>query len=202
VVSNLTFVLAGLYGLWAWTQSQWQDPWDRWPWLVIASASILIGFGSGYYHWNPNNTTLFWDRLPMTLFFMAVLVSAIVERIHARAGLLLLVPFLALGVLSVEVWRRGELTGVGDLRFYALVQFYPMLALPVILWLFRSRYTLGGMIWSTGGAYVLAKVAEHFDRQIFGLTGGLLSGHALKHFLGGYAVFLVMRMIRIRQPLA
>ena len=198
VVSNLPFALAGLYGLWIWPRSKWDQPADRWPWLVIALASVLIGFGSGYYHWNPNNTTLFWDRLPMTLFFMGVLGAAIMERIHARVGLFLLLPFLALGVLSVEVWRRGELTGVGDLRFYVLVQFYPMLALPVILWLFPSRYSHAAMIWKTGGYYVLAKVAEAFDRGIFDLTNGAISGHTLKHFLGAYAVFVAMRMLHLR----
>ena len=201
VVSNLPFILAGLYGLWAWRCAQWHDAADRWPWLIIACASILVGFGSGYYHWHPDNRTLFWDRLPMTLFFMGLFAAAIMERVHARAGLFLLLPFLALGVLSVEVWRRGELTGVGDLRFYALVQFYPMLALPTILWLFRSRYTHGGMLWGMSGYYLLAKLAEHFDTGIFALTGHVLSGHTLKHFLAAYAVYMAMRMLRLRRPL-
>jgi hypothetical protein len=85
-------------------------------------------------------------------------VGAIAERIYTRAGVLLLAPFLVLGMLSVEVWRRGELTGVGDLRFYALVQFYPMIALPLILWMFPSRYTDGGGMWQMVGLYGAAKV--------------------------------------------
>lgn len=201
VVTNLPFVLAGLYGLWVWPTAKWDEPGDRWPWLIVASASILIGFGSGYYHWAPDNRTLFWDRLPMTFFFMSIFCAAIVERIHARAGLLLLAPFLALGVFSVEVWRRGELTGVGDLRFYALVQFYPMIALPVILKLYRSRYSHAGMIWHVGGFYVLAKLAETWDRQIFALTGYFMSGHAIKHLLGAWAVYLAMRMLKLRSAL-
>jgi hypothetical protein len=52
----------------------------------------LTGFGSSYYHWNPNDDTLFWDRLPMTLCFMAILAAAVEERVDARAGAVLLWP--------------------------------------------------------------------------------------------------------------
>jgi hypothetical protein len=38
----------------------------------------------------------------------------------------------------VLAWRRAS-GGVGDLRLYALVQFYPMLAVPVTAWLLPSR---------------------------------------------------------------
>lgn len=201
VLSNLPFVLAGLYGVRIWPAAKWDQRGDRWPWLIVACASILIGFGSGYYHWSPNNTTLFWDRLPMTLFFTAIFCAAIAERIHARVGLLLLAPFLALGVFSVEVWRRGELTGVGDLRFYALVQFYPMIALPAILLLYRSRYSHANMLWHVIGYYVLAKLAEGYDRKVFAASGYLMSGHAIKHMLGAWAVFVAMRMLKLRRPL-
>ena len=39
----------------------------------------LTGFGSSYYHWDPNDRTLFWDRLPMALSFMAILAIVIGE---------------------------------------------------------------------------------------------------------------------------
>jgi hypothetical protein len=201
VVTNLPFILAGLYGLWVWPNAKWDSPGDRWPWFVVAASSILVGLGSGYYHWAPNNNTLFWDRLPMTLFFMAIFCAAIAERIHAAVGLLLLTPFLALGVFSVEVWRRGELSGVGDLRFYALVQFYPMIALPAILLLYRSRYSHANLLWHVIGYYVAAKFAEGFDRKIYAFSGYVMSGHAIKHLLGARAVFVAMRMLQLRRPL-
>lgn len=200
VFSNLPFVVVGLYGLWMVRRGRWLEATGRYPWLTVAVGAVLIGAGSSYYHYAPDNRTLFWDRLPMTLAFMGVFTAAIVEYIHARIGALLLLPFLFLGMLSVEVWRRGELTGVGDLRFYILVQFYPMVALPVILWLFRSRYTQSSAMWGMAALYAVAKVLELLDGPILQVTGGIISGHALKHVAGAAALAVAFRAVGNRTP--
>jgi hypothetical protein len=41
--------------------------------------------------------------------------------------------FLFTGLASVAYWAWSEAQGVGDLRPYALVQFLPMLLIPVLL---------------------------------------------------------------------
>ena len=200
VVSNAAFVPAGLFGLWAaFRRARWIESRDKWPWAVAAAGVILVALGSGYYHWTPNNQTLFWDRLPMTLVFMAILSAIVNERVHSPAGVALLAPFLMLGILSVEVWRRGEMTGVGDLRFYVLVQFYPMLAIPLMMWLFRPRYTHGSAIWWMVLWYAIAKVFEAQDARVFEWTSGLMSGHALKHPAGAAALWIPFRALTQRR---
>lgn len=198
VVSNVPFFFVGVYGLWAWPRAKWEQVDDRRAWAVVVAAAFLIGAGSGYYHWSPDNLTLFWDRLPMTIGFMGVFSAVIAERVHQRVGYFLLGPFLVLGILSVEVWRQGELAGVGDLRFYALVQFYPMLAIPLMLWLYRSRYTHSAEIWRMVIWYVAAKLLEMFDREIWAITGSQMSGHALKHVAAAIALWMPLRMIAHR----
>lgn len=202
VVSNLPFALVGLYGLHACRVGRFGRAEDRWPWVVVAIGSVFVGLGSAYYHLAPSDPTLFWDRLPMTLAFMGLFSVAIVERIAHRAGLFLLLPFVVLGALSVEVWRRGELAGVGDLRFYALVQFYPMLALPLVLLLFPSRYDRAWALWVTLALYVAAKLFEGFDAVVYVVLGHLVSGHAIKHVLAAAAVGVAFHSIARRAPLA
>ena len=48
---------------------------------------------------------------------------------------------IGLGVLSLVYWNVTEAQGEGDLRYYGLVQFYPIVALPLILWLFPKAVT-------------------------------------------------------------
>ena len=140
VVSNLPFIAVGAVGLW-----QFRDA-IRQP-SCCSSGILLTGFGSSYYHWNPNDGTLFWDRLPIALAFMAILAIAVEERVDARAGAILLWPLLAVGVLSLLLWRW-----TGDLRLYGWVQFFPCLALPLLFLLFPPKYTGTFLLDHRGGA--------------------------------------------------
>jgi hypothetical protein len=49
------------------------------------------------------------------------------------------------------------------------------------------------------GFYVLAKIAEALDAQIYALTGWI-SGHTIKHLIATLAVYWVLRMLRKREP--
>lgn len=200
VVSNLPFLFVGAYGVWGWRRARWEHHHDRWSWLVVALSGFLIGLGSGYYHYSPDNQTLFWDRLPMTLGFMGVFSAVIAERVNARAGWLLLGPFLVWGIVSVELWRRSELAGAGDLRMYALVQFYPILAIPLMLWLFPPRYTASHRIWQMILWYLAAKLLELLDAPIHRALGMHMSGHALKHLAAAMALWMPLRMLAERSP--
>lgn len=200
VVSNAPFLFVGAYGVWAWRRARWEHHHDRWAWLVVALSGFLIGFGSGYYHYSPDNQTLFWDRLPMTLGFMGVFAAVISERVSARAGWWLLGPFLIWGVVSVEVWRQSELAGAGDLRMYALVQFYPILAIPLMLWLYPPRYTASHRIWQMILWYLAAKILEAADVPVNQMLGLQMSGHALKHLAAAMALWMPLRMLAEREP--
>ena len=59
VVSNLPFIAIGAAGLLRFHHNAIS--------LVLFTGIFLTGFGSSYYHLDPNDSTLFWDRLPMTL---------------------------------------------------------------------------------------------------------------------------------------
>ena len=88
-------------------------------------------------------------------------------------------------MFSVIYWQVFN-----DLRIYALVQFYPMLAIPVILILFKSKYNLSIGYWVLSGAYLFAKVFEHFDHEISTLLNGV-SGHPLKHIVAAIGIFFL-----------
>jgi len=204
VVSNLLFLLAGLSGL-AFlsgkaSRDRFIDPRERWAYVFVFVGLALTAFGSAYYHLAPDNARLVWDRLPMTIVFMPLVAAVITERIDVRFGLWLLPVLIAIGVGSVLEWHFSEQRGSGDLRFYAAVQLYSLLALLTAL-LLSPRYSRGSDLLVVAGFYVLAKVLEAADRQIFSL-GNLLSGHTLKHLAAGAAGLWIVRMLRKRRPIS
>ena len=153
VVSNVPFLLVGIWGLLIVlgrsksSPHAFVAPAERWPYVILASGVILTCFGSAYYHRAPDNAWLVWDRLPMTLGFMSLLAAMIMERLSLRAGLALLGPLLVLGLLSVLQWYVSELHGAGDLRLYLMVQFYTLVLVLLILWLFPPATPAERTFW-------------------------------------------------------
>lgn len=200
-LSNAGFAIVSVLGLIALSGSRrrtiFAEGPDAVPYLVFFIGVGLVSLGSGYYHLVPDTDRLFWDRLPMTIAFMALFSAVVADRIDSDIGTRLLLPILiALGVASLLYWDWSEGHGAGDLRWYGLVQFYPMIALPVICWMFpKAHYTGGGYLLWVIVWYGIAKLLEHFDAETLNLLGDTVSGHSLKHLAAAVATYYVLRMV-------
>jgi hypothetical protein len=209
VASNLPFLVVGVLGLnllfrhgTIGPQGPVRERAERWPLLVLFAGVLLTAFGSAYYHLAPNNDRLVWDRLPMTIAFMGFFASMIGERIDVRAGTWLLWPLVWLGFASVFNWQMGEQRHAGDLRLYGFVQFYPLVTIPLMLYLFPPRYTHAGDVLGALAWYLLAKVLEAgpVDHGIYSL-GHIVSGHTLKHLSAGLGAYWLFHMVSHRRPI-
>lgn len=196
VVSNAPFLLVGAWGLYCLTRNRreaFADPAEKWPYAALFLAVALTAFGSTYYHLAPaDDTGLMWDRLPMSVAFMALLSAVIVERISVKAGLWLLVPLGVIGVASVLHWRWSQ-----DILPYAVMQYGGIAAIVAIALLFPSRYTRANDLFGAVAIYALAKLAEVLDAQIYAL-GEIVSGHTLKHLIAALALWWLVRMLKLR----
>lgn len=164
-------------------------------------ATLLTGFGSAYYHLAPDNARLVWDRLPMTIGFMALLTAILGERVSARAARALFVPLLALGAFSVAWWGWSEARGAGDLRLYGLVQFGSLAVVLLVLALYRAPPSGTRYLVAALATYGVAKLFEAFDAAVYA-TGQIVSGHSMKHVLAATAIALVALMLLDRAALA
>lgn len=190
VATNLPFLIVGMIGFAL--QSRLRVQALRAQYAAFCIGVTLVSIGSAYYHWAPSTPTLLWDRLPMTVAFMALFSAVVEDRLSERLGRVLLWPFVVAGVTSIAWWYWTELAGRGDLRPYAIVQFLPMLLIPLILLLFKGHGLRDCWLWATLAAYLFAKVAEYFDTAVYGSTG-MLSGHSIKHLLAALAVWCAIR---------
>jgi hypothetical protein len=189
VLSNLGFIIAGITGLINMRHMTLNTALCLWRFFF--SAIILVGFGSAYYHWIPSNNSLFWDRLPMTMGFASLIAGMIQERFGSRAARLLFGPLVLTGAFSVLYWWFTEQAGTGDLRPYIVVQFLPMLLIPLIIILFPKDAKSDRPYWILLISYAVAKLFEWQDDAVFMITSHLISGHALKHLIaaGGLLLF-------------
>ncbi len=195
VASNGAFLIVGLWGLCRVAGrriSPWpfRAPGEHWPFLTFFFGVALVAFGSGAYHAGPTTETLLWDRLAMTVAFMALLAAFIGDRIHLGVGIAVALPLLLiLGALSMVAWRV-----TGDLRLYHLLQALPILLILMICLLFpdgltRVKYAAWMAFW-----FGLATFCDLFDDLVYGWIG--FGGHAIKHVLAAVACFMILAMLQ------
>lgn len=191
VVSNLPFLVIGGLGLRlvARGYSTGGDTFLRPAYLTFFIGVLLVALGSGYYHLSPGNATLLWDRLPMTLAFTAYFIAVLGERVHAGVAKVALPPVLMFGVASVLWWQLS-----GDLRPYVLVQFLPVILVPVIVVLYPSDAPRAKWVWGVFAGYLVAKGFETVDTALYDGLG--FGGHALKHLAAAAAVYCVAFTLR------
>lgn len=200
VISNLPFLVVGVMGLYSVIRSQNAKIISdiKAAYILLFVGVFLVAFGSGYYHLWPSNETLVWDRLPMTIAFMALISMIIAEFVSIRLGKLSFWPLIIFGVFSVVYWHVTEINGEGDLRLYALVQFLPMMVIPLILLFFKSAFTKTRGYWLLLCAYILAKAFEHYDEAIYNFIP-FLSGHSIKHLIAAMGVLILLESYKSRE---
>lgn len=194
VLSNVPFLLVGIAGVRASLDRAVEG--NRDAWFVFFAGVALVSVGSAFYHWSPDSNSLVWDRIPMTIGFMGLMVALSREYLSAALTRHALAAAIIAGISSVLYWQQTD-----DLRFYAWVQFMPLGLILLLVVLYKSRYTHHYLLGVALFLYALAKVTEYIDARIMLETANLISGHSIKHLLAAAAGYLVLVYLQNRQKL-
>jgi hypothetical protein len=200
VLTNLTILAAGAYG-WAVRRRLVLTTNERAALNLLLLATPLMAFGSMYYHWNPNNDTLVWDRLPMMLTLTSVLALVLADRVHPLYARYALWPATLYAAATVLFWKWSETVGVGDLWPYGTVRFGTLLLIAWLFWQQKPRYTNALAVVVAVVLQIPAVIFELRDRPIWSVTRGVVSGHNVKHVIVGVSMALVFGWLRHRTAL-
>lgn len=191
VVSNIGFVIVALWGLSRLRNGQNHSAlasgWAGYRLFLV--GLLMTGFGSAYYHLEPDNARLVWDRLPIAVTCGGLL-AGVWGDTHGRDGRDLAAWLSLVGVASVAWWHFTEIAGVGDLRPYLVLQILPMVLIPLWHWQRRTTIAERLSIQVALVLYVMAKLAELYDHEI--AQAAAISGHTLKHLLAVLAASAVV----------
>uniref|UniRef100_A0A3B6H244 NB-ARC domain-containing protein n=1 Tax=Triticum aestivum TaxID=4565 RepID=A0A3B6H244_WHEAT len=131
VISTIPLFFVGLAGLILNHCESYFRLWSQGDLYTLFAGVSAAGFGSCYYHLNPENGTLFWHKLPMVTTFTCFEAIFIIESFHD--------------------WART-----------------------------KSLASTSYWLWAAG-LYLLARVEEVADKQIYRWTLQIVSGHTLGH---------------------
>ena len=194
VLSNLSFALAGAFGLLV----LWRVPTSALDVTQQATAFLffvgllLTAAGSTWYHLAPDDAGLAIDRAGMSVAFAGLMGLLAAARISPRSGTALAGALMVLAPASVLVWLQS-----GNLLPWALVQFGGM---GLLLWILATTRAAAGAVrvrWA--GVlllYALAKLFEVQDHAVYAATGELFSGHTVKHVIAAFAAWPVIDALR------
>jgi hypothetical protein len=196
VTSNLALIIVSILGILECHKPKpvFQERSERWMFMLFFIAVGLTGIGSAFYHLQPADARLVWDRLPITLVFTTFLTAMISDRLDHKAALWLVVPISALGLASVFYWYAAN-----DLRLYGFVVLFPIILIPLIMWLYPTIYTHSYLILEAIAWVIMSRIAEIYDYQIYALTFHIISGHTLKHLFSAFGVYLILRYLQKRR---
>lgn len=181
VLSNLPFLVVG------WVTLKHKR--------VFALGLIGTAFGSGFYHWNPNDSTLLWDRVGIVIAAMA-LVSLLVEEYAGGYGRISLIVAEGIGFGSLILWYA-----TGDLRLYGVVQFFPALLIIALPLVFLPTNKAHGVLALVLVLYAIAKICETYDHEIYRQLY-IVSGHTLKHIAAAASTAAIWLWLVKREPIA
>lgn len=164
------------------------------PYAAFYVGAVASALGSAYYHARPEDATLLWDRLGMSVAFSSMMVAALVDRGPARLAARLWALTLAIAVGSVLFWGAS-----GDLTPYLAAQVGALAIALAAVVASPGRYTRHRLMYVALALYVVASSAEKLDRPIYEWTGGFISGHTAKHYFAGLAMYVVYFMMTRRR---
>jgi hypothetical protein len=193
-LSNLAFIIVGALGLVNFYNNQYIKISNSFSVILnlFFISIILTGLGSSFYHLSPNDFTLVFDRLAMSLVFASILAMLTYLKISSRFGLHTLAELLILAPLTVLIWKFN-----GNLTPYVVLQFGGIILVILTLLLTKTRMQ-GPCFTSLIILYGAAKLVEFYDEKIFNLSQNLISGHTLKHLIAALAVIIFISPLKVK----
>ena len=192
VLSNLPFALAGAWGLvlLGRVRPGVLDAATRATAGLFCAGLLLTAAASSWYHWQPDNAGLLWDRLGMAVAFAGMLGLAAAQRVSPRAGSATALVVLAAGPLAVLWWAHTS-----NLLPWAVVQLGGMLLVLALACLPQRAGALALRLGPVIAWYGAAKLLELGDHAVFEVTGQWVAGHSLKHLAAAAAAWPVLRAL-------
>lgn len=202
VLSNLSFIAVGIILFFKSYKNPPAYEFQQFMFAFFCLSAISLGLGSAYYHWNPSDKTLIWDRLTMVFGFTVIFMDSMwrfnVFKANMMASKFSVCFFL---FCASVVYSKVTL----HLEPYVLAQFFTLLII-LVLALVNLKTINSKAILMMVGAYIIAKIFEYYDLKIWIALHEVVSGHTLKHLMYAlslyfYGTYMKESFVKVSEPI-
>jgi hypothetical protein len=200
VLSNIPLFIFGIWGILLTRNSLSNtSKEERGLWSFFFFCITLTAIFSAYYHLQPNFLRLSLDRFALILAFMSFFSLMLAECLGKKMGLILFPFLILLGLASVCFWMVTERQGHGDLKPYVFAQLIAIVLMMALFLLYPSKHPKKGFLYSAIVLYLVAKLCELSDWNIYLFLDRTLSGHNLKHLFSSVGILCIVLYLRCRK---
>lgn len=185
VITNLSFAFVGILLFLKYKNNEEHYASQRILFYLFCFSAFALCLGSGFYHWNPNNYGLLFDRITMLLGFALIFLDTTIRyKIFSHTNLFTKIFLIELLFLITLVpWVM-----VDRLELYIFAQFFVMSVMPLLaIKNFREGGNQYKHILMMFLFYSIAKFFEFFDYFFYQLIN--ISGHSIKHICYALALY-------------
>lgn len=185
-VTNLAFVLAGVWCLGLWLRRPASGAPRGWDLLALVVLTFAIGVGSGLWHTLASGWSALADIVPIALLINLFLLSFLIRVVGTpwwgAAGIFLLYQGASVGLMRAV--PADALNGS--------VPYLPLLVFLVGLWawLARHRHPLRGTLAAAAGLFALSLGLRTADAAVCPWLP--IGTHFLWHLLNGALIYLLV----------
>jgi hypothetical protein len=195
VLSNLSFIAVGIILFFKSFKEKPVHEFQQFMFGFFCVSAVALGLGSAYYHWNPSDKTLIWDRMTMVFGFSVIFMDSM-WRYNVFKPNMMASKFAVCFFLFCATVVYSKVTN--RLEPYVLVQFFTLLII-LVLALVNLKSINSHAVLMMVGTYIIAKIFEYYDLKIWLELHQVVSGHTLKHLM--YALSLYFYGIYMKESI-
>tara|TARA_Y100000389_G_C17410632_1_gene490699 strand:+ start:830 stop:1456 length:627 start_codon:yes stop_codon:yes gene_type:complete len=146
---------------------------------LLSIHILLLAITSAYYHIEPNHNTIFLDMI----FLVGVNTIILSLFLTKEIGIFIYI----LGIVSVIYWKKYD-----DIRFYEMFK----IGIPIYVTIILYQTKASNYIIPLLSLAILVRYSEFNDKEIYVATNQVISGHTLKHILGGIELYVAILVLQ------
>ena len=189
IVSNLAYVIAGIFLVKLYRSTLSQHGWKYWDILVLIALIMCIGLGSSVWHIYATGWALYADAIPILLFINVYIISCLYRVVNSSI-LVIGALFLFYHLLNYSLQNYFDKDFLNGSIFYLPTGLF---LLGISLFLLNKASIVGQKMLLASFIFIIALFFRTIDLDVCHTFS--FGTHFIWHIISGYMMYLLVKIL-------